>query len=274
MGEMAEGQSVDEFPLGQHAQICGLSSKPELNDQYCVSKGINPDNAERLLVVTSSGAQLSLKPTNLRVTELLPGSQVVVVGLTSASGSKLNGKSGEVLSWHGDRWIVDMNDTEPKERKSFKPENVVIVPERVTKKRKAEEPPPEEKKMKTSDLRDIESSDETVVARCLLRLLREFEIVAQKCICVLATKTSMTVMNELAAHLTDKQADGLLRRQLRPGEKVKGIEELDAQEQAVLLCEKKVRSLANSVRINYCDLYGFLKFGFKEPKFNRKKPVV
>lgn len=58
---MAEGQSVDEFPLGQHAQrgtekdkvlcqfavhvtaemeselralrICGLSSKPELNDK-------------------------------------------------------------------------------------------------------------------------------------------------------------------------------------------------------------------------------------------------
>lgn len=265
---------MDEFPLGQHAQICGLSSKPELNDQYCVSKGINPDNAERLLVITSKGAQLSLKPTNLRVTELLPGSQVVVVGLTSASGSKLNGKTGEVLSWHGDRWIIDMNDTEPKERKSFKPENVVIVPERVSKKRKVEEPPPEEKKMKTSDLRDIESSDETVVARCLLRLLREFEIVAQKCICVLATKTSMTVMNELAAHLTDKQADGLLRRPLRPGEKVKGIEELDAQEQAVLLCEKKVRSLANSVRINYCDLYGFLKFGFKEPKFNRKKPLV
>ncbi|CAK9044940.1 unnamed protein product [Durusdinium trenchii] len=268
---MAEGQSVDEFPLGQHAQIRGLSSKPELNDQYCVSRGVNPDNVERLLVVTSAGAQLSLKPSNLQATELLPGSQVVVVGLTSSSGSKLNGKSGEVLSWHGDRWIVDM--TESKERKSFKPENVVIVPERITKKRKVEEPPPEEKKMKTSDLRDIESSDETVVARCLLRLLREFEIVAQKCICVLATKTSMTVMNELAAHLTDKQADGLLRRPLRPGEKVKGIEELDAQEQAVLLCEKKVRSLANSVRINYCDLYGFLKFGFKEPKFNRKKTL-
>eukprot|EP00913_Durusdinium_trenchii_P000964 g891.t1 len=115
---------------------------------------------------------------------------------------------------------------------------------------------------------------QTVVARCLLRLLREFEIVAQKCICVLATKTSMTVMNELAAHLTDKQADGLLRRPLRPGEKVKGIEELDAQEQAVLLCEKKVRSLANSVRINYCDLYGFLKFGFKEFAISLNRPRV
>ena len=36
-------------------------------------------------------------------------------------------------------------------------------------------------------------------------ICRRFEIVAQKCVCVLATKTSMTVMNELAAHLTDKQ---------------------------------------------------------------------
>lgn len=271
---MAEGQSVEEFPLGQHAQVCGLSAKPELNDEYCVSKGVNPDNSERLLVTLRSGNQLSLKPTNLRAAELLPGSLVCVVGLSSQAGSKLNGKEGEVLSWHGDLWIVDMKDTEPKERKSFKPENLVIVPERVTKKRKAEEPPPEEKKIKLSDLRDLESSDETVVAKCLLRLLREFEIVAQKCVCVLATKTSMTVMNELAAHITDKQADGLLRRQLKPNEKVKGIEELDAQEQAVLLCEKKVRSLANSVRINYCDLYGFLKHGFKEPAFNRKKPMM
>ncbi|CAE7869595.1 TUBA3, partial [Symbiodinium microadriaticum] len=142
----------------------------------------------------------------------------------------LNGKEGEVLSWHEDRWIVDMKDTEPKERKSFKPENLVIVPERVTKKRKAEEPPPEEKKIKLSDLRDLESSDETVVAKCLLRLLREFEIVAQKCVCVLATKTSMTVMNELAAHITDKQADGLLRRQLKPNEKVAVLRLRDVSE--------------------------------------------
>jgi len=260
---------VEQFPAGQAAKIFGLASKPELNDEYCVSKGVNPDNAERLLVVCKSGAQLSLKPTNLTIEELLPGSHVVVVGLTSAAGSKYNGKYGEVLSWHGDRWIVDM-DGEPKERKSFKGENVVIVPERVTKKRKVEEPEPEAKKVKSSDLRDLESSDETVVARCILRLIREFEIVAQKCACVLATKTSMTVLTELAQHLTDKQCDGLLRRPLRPGEKVKGIEELDAQQQAVMLCEKKARSLASSIRTNYCDLLGFLKNGFQEPAFKRK----
>eukprot|EP00438_Fugacium_kawagutii_P020183 Skav220559 [mRNA] locus=scaffold761:319730:323215:+ [translate_table: standard] len=143
---MAEGQSVDEFPLGQHAQICGLSSKPELNDKYCVSKGINPDNAERLLVVTSTGAQLSLKPTNLRVTELLPGSQVVVVGLTSAGGSKP----------HGDRWIVDMNDTEPKERKSQRAQTSPARTEAweacgssaMKRCQSVEEPPPEEKKVR------------------------------------------------------------------------------------------------------------------------------
>eukprot|EP00933_Yihiella_yeosuensis_P069349 TRINITY_DN7580_c2_g1_i2.p1 TRINITY_DN7580_c2_g1~~TRINITY_DN7580_c2_g1_i2.p1 ORF type:complete len:266 (+),score=50.63 TRINITY_DN7580_c2_g1_i2:67-864(+) len=261
-----EGQEVSDFPSGAHAQIQGLASKPELNDEHCVSKGANPDNKERVLVVTRSGAQLSLKPANLKPAELLPGTPVVIVGLSSAAGSKFNGREGEVLSWHGDRWIVDLSDARP----SLKAENMVIIPQRVTKKRPAEEPVVEAKKVKTSDLRDLESADEMVIARCLVRLIREFDIVAQKCICVLATKTTMTVMHELAQHITEKQNDGLIRRPIRPGEKVKGIEELDAQEQAVLIAEKKVRSLATSVRINYCDLLGFMKLGFKEPAFNRK----
>ncbi|CAE8613029.1 unnamed protein product [Polarella glacialis] len=267
---MSEGLEVKDFAAGVHAQIKGLASKPELNDEYCVSRGVNPDNAERLLVITRSGAQLSLKPCNLAPAELLPGSHVVVVGLTSAAGSKFNGKYGEILSWHGDRWIVDL-DTTPKSRPSLKPENIVIVPERITKKRVSEEPPPEAKKLKTSDMRELESNDEVVIAKCLMRMLREFDIVAQKCVCVLATKTTMTVMFELGQHLSDKQKDGLLRRPLQPGQQVKGIEELDAQEQAVQICEKKVRALANCVRINYCDLHGFFKAGFKEPQFEKRR---
>merc|ERR1712023_401143 len=117
----------------------------------------------------------------------------------------------------------------------------------------AEEPEVEAKKLKTTDLKDLNSDDETVVARALVRTMRQFPVVAQKCICCLATKQQITVMHELAQHLTDKSGDGLLRRELRPGEKVRGIEELDAMEQCGVIAEKKVRALASMVRINYCD---------------------
>lgn len=251
-----------------------MASKPELNNEFCVSKGPNPDNKERLLVLLRSGSQLSIKPVNLQPAELLPGSHVTVVGLANAA--QYNGKQGEVLSWQGDRWIVDLDSaTEKKERKSFKSENLVIMPERVSaKKRPAEGPEPEAKKLKASDLKDLESSDETVVAKALVRAFREFPILTQKAICVLATKQTVTVMHDLAQHLTDKQGDGLLRRPLKPGEKVKGIEELDAEEQCLIIAERKARSLAGMVRINYCDLLGFIKKGFKEPKFNRGTPTL
>mmetsp|Transcript_100121 Transcript_100121/g.311928 ORF Transcript_100121/g.311928 Transcript_100121/m.311928 type:complete len:266 (+) Transcript_100121:90-887(+) len=259
--------SVDQFPSGTHAQITGLAAKPELNDDFCVSRGPNPDNAERLFVLLRSGARLSIRPANLRPAELLPGSRVTVVGLTNAA--QYNGQIGEVLSWQGDRWIVDL---ESKERKSFRADNLVIMPARVNaRKRPTEEPEPEVKKLKTSDLREIESTDETVVARALARALREFPILPQKCICCLATKQTVTVMHELATHLTDKQNDGLLRRPLQPGVKVKGIEELDAEEQCLAIAERRTRALAGMVRINYCDLLGFIKQGFKEPAFNRAR---
>jgi len=262
MGEVAD------FPCGTHGQISGLAAKPELNDQYCVSRGVNPDNTERLNVLTRSGATLSIRPANLRPAELLPGTRVQVVGMINAQ--KYNGASGEVLSWQGDRWIVDLESSlllEKKERKSFRSDNLVIVPVAVSKKRPAEEAEVESKKLKTSDLKDFSSDDETVVGRALVRTMREFPIVAQKCVCCLATKQTMTVMHELAQHLTDKNGDGLLRRELRPGEKVRGIEELDAMEQCGIIAEKRARALATMVRINYCDLLGFLKGGFKEPKF-------
>merc|ERR1712187_46923 len=105
------------------------------------------------------------------------------------------------------------------------------------------------KKVKTTDLKDVESSDEQVAARALVRVMREFPIVAQKCICVLATKSQVTVMHELAQHMTEKQNDGLIRKPLRPNEKVRGIEELDAIEQCHLITEKRARALANMVRI-------------------------
>uniref|UniRef100_A0A7S1QFF0 Uncharacterized protein n=1 Tax=Alexandrium catenella TaxID=2925 RepID=A0A7S1QFF0_ALECA len=259
--------TVDQYPSGTHAQITGLGAKPELNDDYCVSRGPNPDNPERLFVLLRSGSQLSIRPVNLKPAELLPGSHVTVVGLTNAA--KYNGQTGEVLSWHGDRWIVDLDS---KERKSFRADNLVIVPERVnTKKRAAEEPEPEAKKLKKSDLKELESTDESVVARALARNLREFPILAQKCIAVLASKQQVTVVHELAQHLTDKQNDGLVRRPLKPGEKVKGIEELDAEEQCILITERRTRALAGMVRINYCDLLGFIKQGFNEPKFRVRK---
>jgi len=267
---------VKDWPKGSHAQITGLASKPELNDEYCSSLGPSPGNAERVTVTTKSGAQLSLRPSNLKAAELLPGSQVVVQGLTNAA--QYNGQRGEVLSWQGERWIVDMEAMKDgkKERKSFRAENLVILPELLNaRKRKAEEAPePEAKKLKASDLKDLDSTDERVIAKLLARNLREFPILAQKCVCVLATKQTVTVMHELAQHLTDKQNDGLLRRPLKPNEKVKGIEELDAEEQCMALAERRCKALAAHVRINYCDLYGFLKQGMKEPKFNRPARAV
>jgi len=262
MGELAD------FPGGTHAQISGLASKPELNDQYCVSRGVNPDNPERLNVLTRSGSILSIRPSNLKPAELLPGTRVAVAGMENAK--QYNGACGEVLSWEGSRWIVDLDSkgSEKKERKSFRSDNLVVIPAAVaSKKRPAEEADVEAKKIKTTDLKDLNSDDETVVGRALVRTMREFPIVAQKCICCLATKQQVTVMHELAQHLTDKNGDGLLRRELRPGDKVRGIEELDALEQCSLIAEKRVRALASMVRINYCDLLGFLKQGFKEPKF-------
>lgn len=262
-----------DYPSGTHAQITGLNSKPELNDAYCVSLGVNTDNAERVKVVTRSGAQLSLRPSNLKPAELLPGTRVCMVGLEKAA--QYNGKLGEILSWQGERWIVDLDslaDQEKKERKSFRAENLVIVPAAVpSKKRAAEEPQVEAKRVKTTDMKDLESSDEQRIGRALVRCLHEFPIFAQKCVCVLATKQQVTVMHELAQHMTEKQGDGHIRRPLRPGEKVKGIEELDAMEQCLLIAERRARALANLVRINYCDLLGFLKNNMQEPKFIKRE---
>lgn len=263
---------VSDFPGGTHAQIQGLVAKPELNDQYCVSRGVNPDNAERLNMLTRTGAIMSLRPSNLRRAELLPGTRVTVAGMEHAK--QYDGSCGEVLSWEGSRWIVDLDakGDDKKERKSFRSDNLVIIPAAVaSKKRPAEEAEVDAKKLKTTDMKDLCCDDETKVARALVRTMREFPIVAQKCICCLATKQTVTVMHELAQHLTNKAGDGLLRRELRPGEKVRGIEELDPIEQCHIIAEKRVRALASMVRINYCDLLGFLKQGFKEPKFKQRQ---
>lgn len=257
---------MEAFPCGTPAQITGIAAKPELNDQYCVSRGSNPDNPERLNMLLRTGATISLRPANLKPAELLPGSRVAVVGLANAQ--QYNGQSGEVLSWQGDRWIVDLDS---KERKSFRSDNLVILPVAVSRKRPAEEAEVEVKKLKTSDLKDITSDDESVVARALVRAMREFPILAQKAICCLATKQTVTVQHELAQHLTDKQNDGLLRRELKRGEKVRGIEELDAIEQCGVIAERRARTLAGMCRINYKDLLGFIKQGFKEPEFNRQR---
>merc|ERR1719188_2874581 len=232
---------VSDFARGAHAQIIGLAAKPELNNEYCVSWGVSDKNPERVDVMTQSGARLALRPLNLKPAELLPGSRVGVHGLTNAA--QYNGQRGEVHSWHGDRWIVDLDS---KERKSFKSENLVLLPEMVSRKRAAAEQQeqPEAKKLKTAELSALQSRDERTAAQALLRVMTEFPVLAQKCVCVLATKQTMTVMHELAQHLTDKQADGLLRRRLKPGEKVKGIEELDALEQCVAIAERRARALA------------------------------
>ena len=47
--------------------------------------------------------------------------------------------------------------------------------------------------VKTSDLKDLEAQDETVIARAIVRCLHEFPVFAQKCICVLAMKSTITV---------------------------------------------------------------------------------
>lgn len=256
-----------DYPSGTHAQIFGLAAKPELNEQYAVSRGVNPENAERLNVATRSGATLSIRPSNLRPAELLPGTRVAVVGLESAAAQKYNSQEGEVLSWEGDRWIVDLSS---KERKSFRSVNLVILPSAARlNKRKADEPEVEAKRVKATDIKDLNHGSDEVIARALLRNLREFPLIAQKCVCCLSTKQTVTVMHELAAHMTDKQNDGYIRRPLRPNERVKGIEELDALEQCFAICEKRLRALANMCKIDYCDLFGFIKAGCKEPMFNR-----
>lgn len=268
---MAEG--IEAYPAGAHAQITGLASKPELNEAFCVSRGVNPDNPERLLVVEKSGSTLSLRPANLRPAELLPGTRVCIVGIAKAP--QYNGRSGEVLSWHGDRWIVDLDGEEKKERKSFRSDNLVKLPEAVHVRRKRpRSPEPEVKKPSATDVKELSSDDETVIGKALARCIREFPLVAMKCICVLATKSQVTVMFELAQHMTERQNDGLIRRVLKPGDKVKGIEELEALEQCVQIAERRVRALAGMCRVNYKDLLGFMKMGCQEPAFNRapKKP--
>jgi len=260
---------VSDFPRGTHAQITGLAAKPELNNEYCVSWGVSDKNPERVNVMTQTGAQLALRPLNLKPAELLPGSRVAVHGLTNAA--KYNGQRGEVLSWQGDRWIVDLDS---KERKSFKAENLVLLPELVSRKRAApEQEEPDAKRVKTAELNALQSRDERTAAQALLRCMTEFPVLAQKCVCVLATKQTMTVMHELAQHLTGKQNDGYLRKPLRAGEKVKGIEELDPIEQCHAIAERRVRALVGHININYCDLLGFIKAGMQEPKFNRKLPT-
>jgi len=42
-------------------------------------------------------------------------------------------------------------------------------------------------------LKDLEAQDETVIARAIVRCLHEFPVFAQKCICVLAMKSTVTV---------------------------------------------------------------------------------
>lgn len=83
-------------------------------------------------------------------------------------------------------------------------------------------------------------------------------------------RSTITVVYELAQHITERHNDGLLRRELRPNEKVKGIEELDALEQCAEIAERRVRALASMCRLNQCDLLGFIRQGLKEPKFKRK----
>lgn len=260
---------IEDFPCGAHGQLFGLAAKPELNEQYVVSHGKNPDNPERLQVVLATGSVLSIKPANLRPAELLPGARVAVVALESAAGSRLNGQRGEVHSWTADRWIVELGDA--KERKSLRSSNLVMLPTALPpNKRKADTTNDEDvKRIKAADLRDLDHGNEEVIARALLRNLREFPLIAMKCVCVLATKQQITVMHELAQHMTEKHNDGLLRRPVRPGEKVKGIEDMDAMEQIRWIAEKKIRSLAGMCKINYCDIFGFIKMNCKEPKFHQ-----
>lgn len=129
---------------------------------------------------------MSILPANLRLAELLPGCRVVVVGLTNAT--QYNAQCGDVLSWQGDRWIVELDS---EELKSFRSGNLVILPEAVvSKKRKAEELEVETKKLSPSDLKDFMNNDETIIARAFSRCIREYPLLAQKCICCLATKST------------------------------------------------------------------------------------
>lgn len=242
-----------------------------MNEQHCVSRGPNPDNPERILVLTKTGEQIGVRPNNLEEAEILPGKRVSVVAIQSAP--ELNGRSGEVCGWQGERWIVDLeplpHGDQKKERKSLRGDNLVILPENL-RKRPIEAEEPEAKRLKDSELKDICVEDEVRIQRGLAAIMPEHPILYQKAVCVLATKMQMTIMHELAQHMTDKQNDGLLRRVLKKGELVKGIEELDALEQCQLIAERRMRSLAGMVRINYCDLREYIKKGFKEPKFRDK----
>jgi len=117
---------VEAFGHGVHAQIHGLSAKPELNGTFCVSRGVNPQNSDRLHVITSDGVVRSIKPSNLVRTELLRGRSVAVVGLVSSQGQAYNGKTGDLMARKSNgRWIVDLDDDLTLSEKSFLPENIV-----------------------------------------------------------------------------------------------------------------------------------------------------
>mmetsp|Transcript_36434 Transcript_36434/g.66745 ORF Transcript_36434/g.66745 Transcript_36434/m.66745 type:complete len:475 (+) Transcript_36434:83-1507(+) len=127
---MVQARGVDEFPHGSHARIHGLSAKPELNDTFCVSRGVNPQNTDRLQVITSDGVVRSIKPANLTRVELKAGCAVTVVGLVSSQGQSYNGKTGEMLKLKPNgRWIVDLDDDLTLSEKSFQPENIVPMQE-------------------------------------------------------------------------------------------------------------------------------------------------
>ncbi len=59
------GSDVEGFPSGTYALLFGLVAQPEFNEQYVVSRGVNPGNADQLHVVTATGTTLSVRPTHL-----------------------------------------------------------------------------------------------------------------------------------------------------------------------------------------------------------------
>ena len=87
--------NVDQIVRG--VTICDLASRPELNGSKATIFKFNAAKGRYLVELegVAKKEQLSLKPERV----LLPtGTVVTIVGLTSADGSKYNGKGGTIVS--------------------------------------------------------------------------------------------------------------------------------------------------------------------------------
>ena len=106
------------------ARVCGLKSRADLNGQRVEVRSYNQDTRRYKAIIWEAGQEkehIAIKPNNLILNERV---KVVLRGLVSAND--LNGKRGEVISFHDDleRYSIRLCDGSKKEI-GVKPENAI-----------------------------------------------------------------------------------------------------------------------------------------------------